>query len=127
MWLTNNRRVKYLLNVRIHAINKSIQNILSNGITSVPLKYRPNGITQKSVKLIKPIIVNENAIIGTGGSPITFRNITYTKNICKRIKREWKIHTRTKHILTLNTAYAAPDIVAKTTPPNVGLPVMPSM
>lgn len=29
--------------------------------------------------------------------------------------------------LTLKTAYAAPDIVANTTPPNVGLPVMPSM
>lgn len=66
----------HLLNIRMQAINKSIQNKLSNGMTSVPLKYRPNGIGQQSVKLIKPIIVNENAIIGTGGSPITFRNIT---------------------------------------------------
>lgn len=45
----------HLLSVKMHAINKSIQNILSNGIISVPLKYRPSGIGQQSVKLIKPM------------------------------------------------------------------------
>lgn len=70
-----------VLNIKMQAIKRSIQNKLSNGITSVPLRYRTNGIGQHSVKFIKPIIVNANAIIGTGGSPITFRNITYRQQI----------------------------------------------
>lgn len=118
--------VCHLLNIKMHAISRSIQNKLSIGITSVPLKYSPNGIGQHSVKFIKPIIVNANAIIGTGGSPITFRNIT-----CHQLKKNCMnqpLSYRLKCVkLTLNTAYAAPEIVAKTTPPNVGLPVMPSI
>lgn len=75
-WRNANGKAENLLNIKTQAINRSIQNKLSIGITSVPLKYSPNGIGQQSVKFIKPIIVNANAIIGTGGSPITLRNIT---------------------------------------------------
>lgn len=55
-----------------------------------------------------------------------------------KIRKKKQIFTHTRmdfHVIlqkkqkisTLNTAYEAPEIVANTTPPNVGLPVIPSI
>lgn len=60
----------------MHAINKTIHDKLSHGITSAPVKYKPTVIGQHNDALINPNIVNVNATIGTGGSPIILRNKT---------------------------------------------------
>lgn len=77
-----------LPNIKMHAIKRTIHDRLSHGITSAPVKYSPRLIGQHSVALISPSIVNVNATIGTGGSPIILRNMTchtfwHWKNISK--------------------------------------------
>lgn len=65
-----------LPNIRTLAVNRIVQDRLSHGITSAPVKYKPKLMGQHRDALIKPSIVNVNAIWATGGSPMTLRNIT---------------------------------------------------
>lgn len=96
----------HLPNIKMQAINRTIQNRLSNGIHSVPDRYKPNGMGQQSVKFIKPIIVNAKEIIATGGSPNNFRNITCAKMKLENGEMNMKLIKAVfwAQILTLNTA-----------------------
>ena len=83
----------HLPNNNILAINNIIQGIRSDGIISVPVKYKATHIGHMNRAFKKPNVVKANAICPTGGSPITLRNITlakrkkknYNKNLIKGI------------------------------------------
>lgn len=64
----------------MQAIRRTIHDRLSHGMTSAPVKYSPRVIGQHRVALMNPSIVNVNATIGTGGSPMILRNMTYTQS-----------------------------------------------
>lgn len=69
----------YLPNIKILAINKIIHDTRSHGIFSVPEKYSAKHTGQIIDAFMNPNIENVNATWPTGGSRITFRNITCEK------------------------------------------------
>lgn len=75
----------YLPNNNILAINNIIQGVRSDGIISVPVKYKATHIGHMSRAFKKPNVVKAKAICPTGGSPITLRNITLIKNVINEI------------------------------------------
>lgn len=71
----------YIPNNKMLAINRIIHGMRSEGMLSVPVKYNATHTGHKSAAFKKPNVVKAKAICPTGGSPITFLNMTYVK--CK--------------------------------------------